>query len=57
MLTNNDVTKVYETILSIPGMNETVKIDFKVSRRNILVLNSVINEDYLTKRMINCFTC
>lgn len=42
MLTTNDVTKVYDTILSIPGMNETVKIDLKISRRNILLLNSVI---------------
>jgi hypothetical protein len=33
MLTTNDVAKVYDTILRIPGMNETVKIDLKVSRR------------------------
>lgn len=26
MLTTNDVARVYDTILSIPGMNETVKI-------------------------------
>lgn len=42
MLTTNDVAKVYDTILSIPGMNETVKIDLKISRRNVLILNSVI---------------
>lgn len=42
MLTTNDVAKVYDTILSIPGMNETVKIDFKISRKNVLLLNSVI---------------
>ncbi|MGH2642972.1 MAG: hypothetical protein ACRDE2_03410 [Chitinophagaceae bacterium] len=42
MLSTNDVTGVYETILSIPGMDEPVKIDFKVSRRNILLLHSVI---------------
>jgi hypothetical protein len=42
MLTTNDVAKVYDTILSIPGMNETVKIDLKISRRNVLLLNSVI---------------
>ncbi len=42
MLTTNDVSKVYDTILSIPGMNETVKIDLKISRRNVLLLNSVI---------------
>ncbi len=42
MLTTNDVAKVYDTILSIPGMNETVKIDMRISRRNVLLLNSVI---------------
>lgn len=42
MLTTNDVAKVYDTILSIPGMNETVKIDMKISRKNVLLLNSVI---------------
>ena len=42
MLTTNDVAKVYDTILSIPGMNETVKIDLKISRKNVLLLNSVI---------------
>ncbi len=44
MLTTNDVAKVYDnyikvygTILSIPGMNETVKIDLKISRKNVLL--------------------
>ena len=42
MLTTTDVARVYDTILSIPGMNETVKIDMKISRKNVLLLNSVI---------------
>ena len=42
MLTTNDVAKVYDTILSIPGMNETVKMDMRISRKNVLLLNSVI---------------
>jgi hypothetical protein len=42
MLTTTDVAQVYETILSIPGMNETVKIDLKISRKNVLLLNRVI---------------
>jgi hypothetical protein len=42
MLTTNDVARVYDTILSMPGMNETVKIDLKISRRDVLLLNSVI---------------
>ena len=42
MLTTNDIAQVYDTILSIPGMNDTVKIDLKISRRNVLLLNRVI---------------
>jgi len=41
MLTANDVAKIYDTILSIPGMSETVKVDMKISRRNVLLLHSV----------------
>ena len=42
MMTNDVVAKVFDTILSIPGMNETVKIDLKISRKSILLLNQVI---------------
>lgn len=49
MLTTNDVAKVYDTILSIPGMNETVKLDMKISRKNVLLLNSVIKRGLNTK--------
>jgi hypothetical protein len=49
MLTTNDVAKVYDTILSTPGMNETVKIDLKISRRNVLLLNSVIERGLTVK--------
>jgi hypothetical protein len=33
---------VYETLLCSPGMNETVKIDLKISRKTILLLTSLI---------------
>lgn len=49
MLTTNDVAKVYDTILSIPGMNETVKIDLRISRKNVLLLNSVIERGLAVK--------
>ena len=49
MLTTNDVAKVYDTILSIPGMNETVKIDMRMSRKNVLLLNSVIKRGLISK--------
>lgn len=42
MLTTTDIAQVYDTILSIPGMNDTVKIDLKISRKNVLLLNRVI---------------
>ncbi len=49
MLTTTDFAKVYDTILSIPGMNETVKIDLRISRRNVLLLNSVIERGLTVK--------
>lgn len=49
MLTTNDVAKVYDTIFSIPGMNETVKIDMRISRKNVLLLNSVIKRGLSAK--------
>lgn len=42
MLPKNEVAKVYDTILSIPGMNDEVKIHLKISRKNLLLLNKVI---------------
>ena len=42
MLTTSDMTHLYDTILSIPGMNDTVKIDLKLTRKNVLILNRVI---------------
>lgn len=42
MLAKSDVAKVYETVLSIPGMNDEVKVSLKISRKNLLLLNKVI---------------
>lgn len=42
MLPKNEVAKVYDTILSIPGMNDDVKVNLKTSRKNLLLLNKVI---------------
>lgn len=49
MLTTKDIAAVYETILSTPGMNDIIKIDLKISRRNVLLLNSVIERGLITK--------
>jgi len=42
MATKSVLGTVYETLLCSPGMNEPVKLDFKLSRKGILLLNSVI---------------
>ncbi|MDB5159429.1 MAG: hypothetical protein JWR50_4136 [Mucilaginibacter sp.] len=41
-MTTSEVAKVYETVLSIPGMNEGVKIDVKINRKAVLLLHSVV---------------
>lgn len=44
MFTAIDAAKVFDTVLSIPGMNETVKMDLKISRKNVLLLSHLIQE-------------
>ena len=41
-MTTSEVARVFDTILRIPGMSDTIKLDLKISRRNVLLLNSVI---------------
>ena len=48
-MTPNEVAKVYDTLLCIPGMNEAVKIDVKVNRKAILLLSSVIDRGLTAK--------
>lgn len=42
MLTENDAVQVFDTIMSIPAMNEMVRMDLKISRKNVLLLHHVI---------------
>lgn len=42
MLSTKDIAIVYETLLSSPGMNETVKIALNMPRKNVLLLAKVI---------------
>lgn len=42
MLPKNEVTKIYETILSIPGMHQNLKVNIQTSRKNLLLLSKVI---------------
>ena len=41
-MNEQDVVKVYETLLCTPGMNETIKLDHKITRKTILLLSQVI---------------
>jgi len=42
-MATNVLSKVYETLLCSPGMNEAVKIDVKIDRKTVLLLSSVID--------------
>ncbi|MGN6211992.1 hypothetical protein [Parafilimonas sp.] len=42
MLSAKDVSIIYETLLTSPGMNDTVKIDLRMPRKNALLLTRVI---------------
>ena len=42
MLQKSDVTRIYDTVLCIPGMNENVKINLQTTRKNLLLLHKVI---------------
>jgi hypothetical protein len=41
-MTNSQVEKMYDTILSIPGMNEAVKIDLRLDRKSVLLLSQIV---------------
>lgn len=43
MLSEKEISMLYETILSSPGMNENVKLSIVVSRKNALLLTSLLD--------------
>lgn len=43
-------SKVFEMVLSSPGMTEQCKISFKISRQNVLVLAKVIESGILESK-------
>ena len=49
MLIKTDVAKIYETVLSIPGMNDNVKITLNIPRKNVLLLSKVIERGLSVK--------
>lgn len=42
MATPIAISQVYDTLLSSPGMTETVKLDMRVSRKALLLLSSAL---------------
>lgn len=49
MLAKADWLKVYETVLSTPGMNDTVKIALIIPRKNVLLLSKIIERGLCVK--------
>ena len=50
MTTTNTIAKVFETVLSIPGMNDNVKIQLSIPRKNVLLLSKVIERGLADKQ-------
>ncbi|MXN91689.1 hypothetical protein GR160_10670 [Flavobacterium sp. Sd200] len=48
-MTTNEVARVYDTLLSAPGMDDAVRIDMKIPRKQLLVLNHILNLPDLSK--------
>ncbi len=46
---NKEKTKIFETILSSPGMSDKCKVVLQLSRQNVLLLSRLIEAGLLTK--------
>lgn len=46
---NKEKSKIFETILSSPGMTEKCKVVLQLSRQNVLLLSRLIEAGLLTK--------
>ena len=46
--TNQEKSKIFQTIFSSPGMSEKCKINLTVSRQNILLLSRIIETGLLS---------
>ena len=44
-----DLVLLYETLLTVPGMSESVKIDLKLPRKSILLLSKIIERGMQSK--------
>lgn len=48
-MNTSEAGKLLETILSVPGMSENVKMDFKITRKSVLLLSNVIERGLSSK--------
>jgi hypothetical protein len=51
MIAKSDLAKLYETLLTIPGMNNQVKIDLKIPLKTALLLSKIIERGLLGKEI------
>jgi hypothetical protein len=49
MIAKSEIVKIYETIMTIPGMADEVKMNLKISRKNLLLLSKVIERGLSAK--------
>lgn len=49
MLSEKDLSLLFETLLSAPGMNDVVKLDLRIPRKNVLLLAKVIESGLQNK--------
>lgn len=43
-MTREEMSRVYDTVLSIPGMDSTVKLSSQPTRKLVLILSQVIDQ-------------
>jgi hypothetical protein len=51
-MTTNDVAAMYDALLSVPGMNVMVKIDLKISCKQVLLLSQAIRQGLSKEGMV-----
>lgn len=47
MLSKNEAQLIYETLLTSPGMNDEVKINLRITRKNVLLLSKIMENGLL----------
>ncbi len=42
MAATNYFAKVYDTVVTVPGMQESLKLDLRLTRKNVFLLSKII---------------